>query len=135
MTVGYCKKCAQNTLLKREEMDICLAIILAIFTAGIGLIVYLIIWYNKDENQCVHCGTVATPASAQPASIEENSLYNYQQAINEQLNPYRTTQQKGEATPEMSYTKVIGEKVLYCSFCGVKLDNNAEYCPDCGMKI
>lgn len=135
MTIGYCEKCGQNTLLKREDMDICLAIILAIFTAGFGLIIYLIIWYSKEENICVHCGTVATPVQTQVTQTEKNILHTSQQAIDENRNPYKTKGIKAEVNHEASYIKVFDQKAIYCPFCGVKLDNDDEFCPDCGMKV
>jgi len=135
MTTGFCKKCGQNTLLRREDIDICLVIILAIFTAGVGLIIYLIMWYSKDENQCVHCGTIVSPVQTQNTNSEENSLYTYQQAIDEHRNPYRAAEQEINTDSKVSPIRIIGEKILYCPYCGVQLENNAEYCPDCGMKI
>ena len=55
MISGYCGHCQQQVSAKREEIDICLAIILAIFTVGIGLAIYLAIWHSKPINRCVHC--------------------------------------------------------------------------------
>lgn len=44
---AYCSNCQKNVLLVREDIDIPLAIILLVFTAGFGLFVYLIIYYNR----------------------------------------------------------------------------------------
>ena len=41
---GWCPRCQQNVLLTREEIDTCLAVVLLIFTAGIGLLIYLAIY-------------------------------------------------------------------------------------------
>jgi hypothetical protein len=51
MEKGYCPKCAKEVYMKREEIDICLCIILAIFTAGIGLLIYMVIYLDKKENR------------------------------------------------------------------------------------
>ncbi|MGV9171384.1 MAG: hypothetical protein ACOC44_00465 [Promethearchaeia archaeon] len=57
---AYCSKCERNVLLVREDIDLPLAIILLIFTAGFGLFIYLIIYYNREENRCVHYYTTFT---------------------------------------------------------------------------
>ena len=76
---GYCPRCQQNVLLKREEIDTCLAIILLIFTAGIGLLIYLAIYYSKAEDRCIHCGAKIT-------ALQSPSPYTYQtQAPAQQL--------------------------------------------------
>ncbi len=55
IVTGYCPNCQQNVLLKREKLDFCIALMLLIFTAGIGLIYY---YYAREKNRCVHCGTL-----------------------------------------------------------------------------
>ena len=54
IVTGYCPKCRQNVLLTRQKMDFCIALMLLIFTAGFGLIIY---YYARDKNRCVHCGS------------------------------------------------------------------------------
>ena len=110
--VGYCPHCQQNVLLTRGEIDACLAIILLIFTAGIGLIIYLAIYYSKPEDRCVHCGT-------QVSSIIRQS--------SNQIQPNRYSQ---------TFEQIEGERGYYCSFCGEKLgESGLKYCPNCGSKI
>ena len=52
---GYCPKCSKNVLLTRGKLDFCIAIMLLIFTIGIGLIFY---YYAREKNRCVHCGSL-----------------------------------------------------------------------------
>jgi hypothetical protein len=117
--IGYCEHCKQNVLLTRQEIDVCLAIILLLFTAGIGLIIYLIIYYSKPKNRCVHCGTVVTTFVGNEWQAPKQIEY--------------TQQQKKEAIP----VEIIeGDKANYCPLCGAQLDNrNQTYCPSCGSKI
>ena len=83
--IGYCEHCKQNVLLSRQDIDTCLAIILLLFTAGIGLIIYLIIYYSRPKNRCVHCGTeVVTFLEQQTPSPKQIS---YQQQEKKQVLP------------------------------------------------
>ncbi len=51
---GYCPICGKSMLLKREEMEFWIALILLIFTAGIGLFIY---YFTRKMNTCVQCGS------------------------------------------------------------------------------
>jgi hypothetical protein len=73
--IGFCSHCNQKVLLKRQDIDVCLAIILLIFTAGIGLLIYLIIYYSKKENQCIHCGTIVERLPFHEAQTKEQLQY------------------------------------------------------------
>ena len=53
----YCPKCEMNVMTTREDFKIGLAIILAIFTGGIGLLIYMAIYLDKEKNRCIHCKT------------------------------------------------------------------------------
>ncbi|MHA2325992.1 MAG: hypothetical protein ACXACB_11365, partial [Promethearchaeota archaeon] len=57
MTLMYCKKCNANVLVREEDFNIVLAVILAIFTGGLGLLIYVAIYLEK-RRKCVHCNTV-----------------------------------------------------------------------------
>lgn len=117
--IGYCEHCKQNVLLTRQDIDVCLAIILLLFTAGIGLVIYLIIYYSKSKNRCVHCGTeVVTFLEQQTPSPKQIS---YQQQEKKQVLPVEI---------------VEGEQANYCPLCGAKLDEKKQsFCPNCGSKI
>jgi len=122
---GFCPHCKQNVLLVREKIDVGLAILLLCFTAGIGLIIYLIIYYSKAEDRCVHCGTQVFPKSTQ-----------YQQKS--ALTPYQPIkyQQKEKEISLMSLEESKLTKQKYCVFCGEELENEKiKFCPNCGTKI
>lgn len=104
--LGYCPQCRQNVLMKREEINYCLAIIL--FFTGIGLLIYLIIYFSKREDKCVHCGMRC-----------------------------QTPNQNGQITYQTSnVTNIQGEKAIFCPLCGSELDKrNQNFCPSCGSNI
>jgi hypothetical protein len=118
--IGYCPNCQQNVLLKRKDIDVCLAIILLLFTAGIGLLIYLIIYYSTEKNRCIHCGTVIT------APLDQSVQYS------EKL-PYIQKEIQKEGSPVEIIT---GEQAYFCPLCGEALDErDPSYCPNCGSKI
>jgi len=115
---GYCPRCQQNVLLIREEIDTCLAIVLLIFTAGIGLLIYLAIYYSKPEEYCVHCRTRIT-------AFQTSIPYTQQPQI----------QQTSYTTPGNITEQFTGEKYNFCALCGEKLDIGAKFCQNCGSQI
>jgi len=117
---GYCPRCQQNVLLTREEIDTCLAIILLIFTAGIGLIIYLAIYYSKPEEYCVHCRAKVT-------AFQTLSPYTQQSQPQIQQTPY--------TTPTNTAEQVTGGRPNFCALCGEKLDMGAKFCQNCGSQI
>ncbi|MFW9873813.1 MAG: zinc-ribbon domain-containing protein [Candidatus Thorarchaeota archaeon] len=117
---GWCPRCQQNVLLKREEIDTCLAIILLIFTAGIGLIIYLAIYYSKAEDRCIHCGYKIT-------TIQTPSPYTYESHPN--------TLQSSYSTPAIVTEEITGTRPNFCALCGEKLEIGAKYCQNCGSQI
>ena len=117
---GYCPRCQQNVLLTREEIDTCLAIILLIFTAGIGLLIYLAIYYSKPEENCVHCGAKVT-------AFQTPSPYTHQSQPKIQQTPY--------SPPINTAEQVTGGIPNFCALCGEKLDMGAKFCQNCGSQI
>ncbi|UCC20740.1 MAG: zinc-ribbon domain-containing protein [Promethearchaeota archaeon] len=116
---GWCPRCQQNVLLKREEIDTCLAIILLIFTAGIGLIIYYAIYHSRPENRCVHCGGIIT--------TQQQSPYTYQSSPQIQQSSY--------SAPVNISEEVTGARPNFCALCGEKLDVGAKFCQNCGSQI
>ena len=122
--VGYCPICKQNVLLVREALNWPLMIILLIFTAGIGLIIFLIIYYNKPESRCIHCHT--------QISLKSD--------INVQSSTYvQDEHQKTHLSDSNSEIKVKADETLnrkYCSYCGEpQLNELAKFCPHCGTRV
>ena len=117
---GYCNRCNQNVLLKREEIDTCLAIILLIFTAGIGLLIYLAIYYSKAEDRCIHCGNKVIP---------------FQTQIPYSSQPQTQIQPPSYSTSVNVSEEVTGARANFCALCGEKLDPGIRFCPNCGSQI
>lgn len=117
---AYCPRCQQNVLLTRERIDTCLAVILLIFTAAIGLIIYLAIYYNKPKQHCVHCGTKVT-------AFQTSTPYTYQSQPQIQNASY--------AAPINTTEEVTGARPNFCALCGEKLDLGIKFCPTCGSQI
>jgi hypothetical protein len=117
---GWCPRCQQNVLLTREEIDTCLAVVLLIFTAGIGLLIYLAIYYSKAEEYCVHCRAKVT-AFQTPSP--------YTQQTQPQI------QQPSYSMPTDVSGEVTGARPSFCALCGEKLELGAKFCPNCGSQI
>jgi len=125
MSMMYCPRCESNVLATREDIDICLAIILAIFTSGIGLIIYLIYYYNKEENRCVHCRSICRPQQ----TGQEISL------TSPVSNPYHQNRE-AQQVQLLQTVSNEGEGAKFCINCGVKLiRQDMNYCPLCGANI
>ena len=116
---GYCTNCKQKVLLIREKFNTLLAVLLFFFT-GIGFFIYLIIYYNKPKDHCIHCNT---------------KIYSFDNQI---------LQRENEAQTQKVYKPSRNEKVeeisgiipKFCSFCGEQLSTeDSKYCPNCGTKI
>ncbi|MFX1381962.1 MAG: hypothetical protein ACFFBP_05910 [Promethearchaeota archaeon] len=119
MVSGFCHHCNQNVLLRREEFDVCLAIILLLFTAGIGFIIYLAVYYSKPEDRCIHCGN--------RIALIESSQYSQQNVHNKGI------PKPVSSKPSQEEIQIIDEPI-YCAFCGDKLSTEENYCPNCGSK-
>jgi len=117
--VGFCPRCNQQVLLTRKDIDVCLAIVLLIFTLGIGLLIYLAIYYSKAEDRCVHCGAQIT-------------RYNIQSSYIPSQNQFQTSQ---NSIPLEESEESLVKEVKYCSFCGEKIAFLDRFCQNCGAKV
>ena len=126
--IDYCPHCKQNVPLKRPEFDCCLALILGIFTVGIGLLIYICIYLNKEPDRCSYCFTILRPSlpyQQRPQLANQNSSQVSQ-------DPF-FAQPSQRAHPIQA---VRATRTLYCPLCGFKIENrNVEYCPNCGSKM
>lgn len=120
MVTGFCQHCNQNVLLRRDDFDVCLAIILLIFTAGFGLIIYIAVYYSKPANRCIHCGNRIPYIDSSQYLPQETPSQGYQQTL-----PPPTVQESAK----------LEDKATYCTFCGEELKSGVNYCPNCGSKI
>jgi predicted nucleic acid-binding Zn ribbon protein len=148
--LGYCPKCRQNVALVKKELDICLLIILFSFTAGIGGIIYLIIWALQPADHCVICGsqtarlTMAPPSNnisqqssgsdTQSNYINSNTIRTQTYSAPAQGNMNQTTQlPTGQIAPQYQQNPVAERK--YCPYCGNELQTKARFCGVCGSTI
>ena len=123
-TIGYCPNCKQNVILVREAANWALIIILLVFTGGIFLIVYGIIYFNKTPSCCIHCHSriVLASTSNVQSSNQSQAISNLGQesVIN--------------ATDPLEDNKTLLQN--FCSFCGEALLNKeAMFCAHCGTKV
>ena len=123
-TVGYCPFCKQNVLLVREAVNWPLIIILIIFTGGIGLIVYGIVYFNKAPSRCIHCRS----------QIALGSTSNVQSSNQSQIITALEQENDINAGDHVEDNKT--QQLKFCSFCGEALLNkNAMFCAHCGTKV
>ena len=115
-STGYCPHCQQNVLMAREEMNVALAILLLCCT-GIGFVIYLIFYYRKPENKCIHCGSNCQ------STLPNNSSQTVQQLQNQI-----------QSNTEIANT--LGNQLKFCPLCGNKLDEGSQnFCANCGSKL
>jgi hypothetical protein len=111
---GYCPRCRQEVLLTREEINWGVAILLLCFTGGIGLIIYLVIYYSKAEDRCIHCNARVLSRAPQYSLVNEPVV--------------SISKQKSET--------IENENPKYCPFCGEQLESaNVRFCSNCGTKV
>jgi hypothetical protein len=124
MSTMYCPKCNSNVLTAREDIDICLAIILLIFTGGIGLIIYLVIYYGKDPIRCIHCNSICKPKLVEKEQVSNPVLKSEPSYV---VQPFSVQQEEEN----------VGSPPKYCFNCGVQLDERTglKFCAFCGTKI
>jgi hypothetical protein len=112
-----------KVLTAREEIDIGLIIILIIFTAGLGALIYLAIYYDKQENRCVHCKTICKPT---PLEQTGGNISLLESPKSVEIRPVRN-----------NYVPISQEPTKFCFNCGVGVDerNGLKFCPYCGTKL
>ncbi|MFX1553219.1 MAG: hypothetical protein ACFFBV_04765 [Promethearchaeota archaeon] len=117
----FCPKCNMNVYTKKNDFNIGLAIILAIFTGGIGLLIYVAIYLDREHKpRCIHCDSICY-------DNKENNrpISNYQViSSSNQVQSQKLIIESQEA----------GEHAKYCYNCGSELDQsaNAKFCAFCG---
>ncbi|MFX0060182.1 MAG: hypothetical protein ACFE8J_17940 [Candidatus Heimdallarchaeota archaeon] len=115
INTGYCNNCQQKVMLSREKFNNVLGILLFFFT-GIGFFIYLIIYYSKPKDHCIHCHT----------KISTQFLQEVYQPKTQEV--YNRSNEKVE--------KISGTIPRFCAFCGEELiSENSKHCPNCGTKI
>ncbi|KKK40418.1 hypothetical protein LCGC14_0549900 [marine sediment metagenome] len=120
MSIMYCSKCNMNVETKKKDFNIVLAVILAIFTGGLGLLIYVAIYMEKAY-KCIHCNSVC-----KTKNMRNQPVSNYQ------LNGYSNQTQYQKAI--VVETQVAAVRGKFCYNCGTELDQRetANFCPLCG---
>jgi hypothetical protein len=113
-----------NVYTKKNDFNIGLAIILAIFTGGIGLLIYVAIYLDKEHKpRCIHCDSICyeQKEDEQPISNQQEMSVHHQLETQEII----VKSQKVEENPR------------FCYNCGSKLDHSeyAKFCALCGSSI
>ncbi|MFX1468213.1 MAG: hypothetical protein ACFFB8_06080 [Promethearchaeota archaeon] len=124
MSMMYCYKCDKNVHTKKNDFNIGLAIFLAIFTGGIGLLIYVAIYLDKEHKpRCIHCNSVCYE------QIENNLITSNYQLVSSS-NQMQNQQFIVEKRP-------VDEKTKFCYNCGVELNQreHAKFCPLCGSPV
>ena len=119
----YCPKCNKNVYTKKNDFNIGLAIFLAIFTGGIGLLIYVAVYLDREHKpRCIHCDSVCYEP------MEHQSVSNYH-VIN------TSNQEQSQKLVLESYKNKKSSK--FCYNCGSELDQseNAKFCALCGSAI
>ena len=124
MAKMYCSKCKMNVFTVREDLDIGLIIILCIFTAGIGAIIYLAIYFDNDSNRCIHCKSIC-----QPIMIVDNN--------DDPMSPLKCGSNEMSKKETISQIEIKDKRTKYCFNCGIALDERERlnYCAYCGIKL
>ncbi len=124
MVSKYCPNCKRNVLTVREDINICLLILLGIFTAFIGPLIYLAIYYEKEPNRCAHCKSICQPIS----NIQDDGVLNSKPS---QINKYQVSEKYVENIAQ------VADESKFCSNCGVKIGEREGliFCAFCGTKL
>ena len=99
---AFCPSCGRNVQTKREDIDVGLAIFLLCCTWGIGLIIYLIVYYSQPESVCIFCDAKVEPYRGQPIDRGQSSY----QPTQSNINPPREQYQAEEIPKEVKYNEM-----------------------------
>ena len=120
----HCPKCNKNVYTKKNDFNIGLAIFLAIFTGGIGLLIYIAVYLDKEHKpRCVHCNSVCYE------QMENNQPVSNYHVI--------STSNQGQSQKLILESHKNEESSKFCYNCGSELDQseNAKFCALCGNSI
>ena len=123
----YCPHCEKHVIAKRQDFNLWLFLFLCLVTGGIGAIIYLAVWYNFDENRCIHCKAICQITREPPQNkevIHSRSDTNRQQNLLERR------------SGNLVSTNI---KLNFCPNCGAQVKktqgNAPRFCPYCGENL
>ncbi|MFX1375397.1 MAG: hypothetical protein ACFFA0_06270 [Promethearchaeota archaeon] len=109
-----------NVDIKKMEFNVALAIFLAIFTGGIGLLIYLAVYIDREKRpRCIHCNSVCYVQN-------DTQLESKYQLV--------STSNNNQNQKTLLVAQEGGEKPKFCYNCGTELNQRevARFCPLCG---
>ncbi|MHA1821596.1 MAG: hypothetical protein ACTSU2_11545 [Promethearchaeota archaeon] len=152
MHQGYCPHCGRMVTTTREDIDVGLALFLLFCTGGIGLIIYLIIYYTQPEDKCVFCKTKVLPNP--PAIPSQTTSANYYNKVNTNRSPQYNNNSANAPIPrpfahgpessntgdltnnnEIDNVATVGDEIFYESSKVVTKRSDIRYCPICGTEF
>ena len=117
----YCPTCNKNVNTKKNDFNLGLAIFLAIFTGGIGLLIYVAVYLDREHKpRCIHCDSICYE------QMENNQAVSNYQVI--------TTSNQGQSQNFILEAHKSKGNSKFCHNCGSELDisENAKFCALCG---
>lgn len=131
---GYCPYCQQFVPLKREDMNAPLAILLFIFTAGVGFFIYLLVYFLNSKDRCVYCGSfVQFNIPQRCVECYSQTQTHYQQQVYTQ--PTQNYVQVVEKSPPPEISEGSNKTPKFCFSCGKKFNGKGYFCDRCGAKL
>ncbi len=115
----YCPVCEEEVQCKREDINWAILVLLTIFTAGFGNLIYIAVWLKKPMNRCQICDSFCYRSKR----VAMNS------PVYTQRNSEQVTTTVSEKTPKDD------KNHKYCASCGAKLDMKAQFCAYCGYSL
>lgn len=114
----YCPVCEKEVQAKREDINWAILVLLTIFTAGLGNLIYISIWLKKPFNRCIHCNSLCDPSKR---------ILNTREISNNG---------SGQVSEIISKKEMKNNgKHKFCTNCGAELDGKAQFCAYCGSVI
>ena len=128
----YCPNCQKEVQTKREDINWALLVLLTIFTAGIGVLVYLSAYFKKPMNKCIYCNAICFSREQLHLNNEnrnEISLNNHSSSEQVLTTIKKTPLKKGNAQSHKNHK--------YCSNCGLEIDHREKlnFCAYCGFQL
>ncbi|TXT67311.1 MAG: hypothetical protein BAJALOKI1v1_120003 [Promethearchaeota archaeon] len=128
----YCSNCNKEVQVKREDINWAILVLLTIFTAGIGVLIYLSVYFRKPMNRCIHCNSLCYSTFNALAS---NKLRNSETIpAAGSSGQVLTTIKKTALKEDDSQSR---KELKYCTNCGLEIDDRGKlnFCAYCGFQL